>query len=314
MAGKRQATILCCGWVIFTAIGCQSVKPPGWISTVLRSPSTETVVEDEPEPLDPTKKRLSLLTAQAELAETDNEPVVAIQAYESILELEPKRVGALHRLAVLQTQQGNVSGAEQRFQEAFKLADKHAGLHNDYGYFCYLQGKHELAIEHLKTALTLDPKMREVHNNLGLVLASTGKIHEAEIEFQRAGCTRSEALNNVAFGQLMQKNVSGAATTYAQALQQDPNHVQARRGLESLNKVAQINAATDPRSYGAVQAAMGPNARMQYASHQGESATTGNGAIAPAAPPSASGPNAWRDFQKTTPPPTNIAPTTYVGG
>jgi hypothetical protein len=153
-----------------------------------------------------------------------------------------------------------------------------------------------------------------VHNNLGLVYASTGRIHEAEIEFQRAGCTRTEALNNVAFGQLMQKNVSGAASTYAQALQQDPNHVQARRGLESLNKVAQINAATDPRSYGAIQAALAPNPRIQFASHSGQPAEANHAASLPATPQSTNGPSASDGGQMIPPPPTNVAPTTFVGG
>jgi Tfp pilus assembly protein PilF len=208
-----------------------------------------------PSTADASKQKLKLLEAQAALCEMDHKSSDAIELYESILRTAPKHSDALHRLAILHIQNGNSAGAKSRFQEALELSVENALLHNDYGYFCYLQGDADGASRHLKQALTLDPKLLQAHNNLGLVLASMGRFAEAEIEFQRAGCTRAEALSNVALVRALATDVEGAAATYQFALQIDPNQSNARRGLDSLNKLneSQPHSVNDPRTYGAVR-------------------------------------------------------------
>jgi Tfp pilus assembly protein PilF len=256
----KLTDILIGSMLLASAAGCQSFKSPAsWFSSNLKLPSlpmaTEEVEEESPE-IDPVQQKLSFLRAQAELAEQEKNPGAAIQSYESILQVDPKNGEASYRLAVLQAQQGNAAGAEERFQHALKHSEPSAELHNDYGYFCYLQGNLEAAEQQYREATKLSPSFRQAHNNLGLVLAGLGRVHEAEMEFQRAGCNPTEALNNLAFGQLMQQNVAGAAVAYGRVLELDPTHERAKRGLQSLNRVAQANAAVDPKAFNAVHSAL----------------------------------------------------------
>jgi tetratricopeptide (TPR) repeat protein len=59
-------------------------------------------------------------------------------------------------------------------------------VHNDLGLTLATQGKIAEAIDHYSEAINLEPFFAEAHNNLGLVLIKMGKIDEAIVHFREA--------------------------------------------------------------------------------------------------------------------------------
>lgn len=246
-------------------LSCRSVTTDIETTAASQLPLSDNANESTPS--DPAQRKISLLEAQATLCEMDNKTGDAVQLYETILQTDPKHVAALHRLAILHSQQGYHTGAEACFQKAIELAGDSATLHNDYGYYCHLQGKTDAAIFHLRQALAQDPQLLEAHNNLGMVYARMGRFGEAEFEFQQAGCSRAEALNNLGLCRLMDTDYDGAAATYELALQQDPNLTNARRAYETLNKISQTKPAVEPRTVSSIDTVTSEMNRAQLASY-----------------------------------------------
>jgi Flp pilus assembly protein TadD len=112
-------------------------------------------------------------------------------------------------------------------------------IHNDYGYFCHLQGNAKKAEEHLRLAVQLDPEMLAAHNNLGLVLAGEDRVSEAETHFRLARCDRAQTLNNLALARFLSSDIEEASSMYRQALQVDPTQQQAQQSLQSLQRLAE---------------------------------------------------------------------------
>ncbi len=221
-------------------IGCGSLTTfgsKGWRS---QRSAAQTPPEDSEEVsgIDAAQQRINLLEARAVLFEMDERPVEAIGVYESILEDDPEHVTAHHRLAILNVQQGNDAEADEHFQEAIRLASESAPLQKDYGYYCHLRGKADLALSHLTRAVELDPNLLEAHNILGLVYASVGQYEDAEKHFLLAKCTRAEMLNNLAFARLMESDLDQATAFYTRALQSDPTQANARNSLDSLQRMS----------------------------------------------------------------------------
>lgn len=148
--------------------------------------------------IDPERQQRSVLFAKARLLEADQQPEQAARLYEGILKAEPKDGAALHRLAVVYAQQGEVEAAEDCFRKALRLDDQNAELHGDYGYFCYLVRRWDDAETHLQRAVELNPSLLAAHNNLGLLAAEQGNIDLAIRHCRDAGCTSEDATHNAA--------------------------------------------------------------------------------------------------------------------
>jgi Flp pilus assembly protein TadD len=222
-------------------IGCSSLRSNRSGGVPADSANLTASSSDSQSPasrIDPTQQKISLLFANASIAELDEHRVDALRSYEKILELDPGNPTAHHRAAVVHVQLGHVDDAEKHFRKALELAGDHPILHNDYGYFRHLCDDPEGAEEHLTKATELAPDYLAAHNNLGLVLASEGRIQEAEVHFQLARCSRAESLNNQAFSRFLKADLEGASNLYKEALRADPNHEVARDSLASLEQIA----------------------------------------------------------------------------
>jgi tetratricopeptide (TPR) repeat protein len=95
----------------------------------------------------------------------------------------------------------------------------------------------------LRQAIALRPDHRHAHNNLGLVLARSGRPEAALEEFRRAGCTEADAHNNLAFALTLEGHWPEARSHYERALSLAPSLTPAQEGLRQLDLVM---AKTDP--------------------------------------------------------------------
>lgn len=168
----------------------------------------------------------------------------------------PDYTQALHRLAILHAKMGNSQLAASHFQAAFRVEDNLAQLHNDYGYFCYLSSRWDVAQRHLSRAVELDSSLREAHNNLGLLHSRLGDNEKARYHFHKSGCNRAESLNNLAFARLLEDDYEGAMESYQLALYEDPSNLNAQKGLETTFHLVNVeNKDEGNSSFGKINVA-----------------------------------------------------------
>jgi Tfp pilus assembly protein PilF len=171
----------------------------------------------------------------------------AREMYRKAIESDPERADAYHRLALLHDQQGECETAAGYYQQALQRAPENADLHCDLGYSCYLQERWSDAEANLRRAIGLEPDLRRAHNNLGLVLARTGREQEALQEFARAGCDRAQAHANLAHALLLSDRWQEAEFHFQRALETDPKLAPARDGLASLHSLMARRQPGGPR-------------------------------------------------------------------
>jgi tetratricopeptide (TPR) repeat protein len=87
----------------------------------------------------------------------------------------------------------------------------------------------------LRQALALAPEHRRAHNNLGLVMARTGRSEDALAEFRKGGCGAADSHANLAFALTLQRQWPEARQHYQLALNADPHSASARKGLDEVS-------------------------------------------------------------------------------
>lgn len=114
-------------------------------------------------------------------------PQEAIRHYERALELDPQLTEAKVNL-------GNVYLDLKRFDEAAKLYEEALGdmryrtpfiAQGNLGMAEYRRGNVEKAVDHLRSAITLNPQFCLGYRNLGTIFEDTGKTEQACTEFSR---------------------------------------------------------------------------------------------------------------------------------
>ncbi|MCI0457426.1 MAG: tetratricopeptide repeat protein [Gemmataceae bacterium] len=162
----------------------------------------------------------------------------AMGIYLQALQNDPGRADAVARLAVLHDLQGEFAASAPLYKKAVAAQPNNADYHCNQGYSFYLQQRWPEAEAALRRALSLAPEHARAQNNLGLVLAQTGRHTEALEAFWKAGCDEADARSNLAFVLTLQKRWPEARLEYEQALAVAPRSTKARRGLEELNAAA----------------------------------------------------------------------------
>ena len=235
---RRVAWGILCLVATCTWGGCSSIKSKVADKLENRSKIAPWSAEEDPKdsiPID--QKRINLLFATASLAEVDGKHKQAIRTYEEIVGLDPENGVAFHRQAVAHARHGDFEKASTCFEKALELNDDVAVLQNDFGYFCYLQRDYEAALPHLRRADEIAPDYAEAHNNLGMTLGCTGKESEARRHFRLANCSPAQALSNLGFARLMQRDYETAKQYAGEALLIDPNQEQAKKALATLDRL-----------------------------------------------------------------------------
>ncbi len=72
------------------------------------------------------------------------------------------------------------------YEKALAMAPGHVEAHNGLGVSHSMQGRHELALQHLRKAIELSPMATHLYNNLGYVHLVLGQESEAATAFEQA--------------------------------------------------------------------------------------------------------------------------------
>jgi Tfp pilus assembly protein PilF len=200
---------------------------------------------DEPSrPLD-ARQIADIHVAEGQMLASRGDLEHAEAAYLEAVKRDSSRADAWTRLAVLADRQGNSIQAAEYYRKAKAAGGDTPALYCNRGYSCYLQKRWNEAEVNLRQAITLEPADRRAHNNLGLVLAHTGRADEALAEFHRAGCSEAEAQANLALCLAVEGSWAEARVHYQQALTADSSSAEARRGLAAVGHL-QARAAKAP--------------------------------------------------------------------
>jgi tetratricopeptide (TPR) repeat protein len=174
--------------------------------------------------------------AMAQTWENQGKTLQALEAYKTIGE-QTRSAEALHRAAILSDQLNDSKQAEKFFQRALKRDPENPVLLSDAGYHLYLTDEYELSEKLLRQSLAIQPDYDKAHANLGMLLARTGRADEAMYEFQRSGCSPSDALTNLAVACIHEGNMVSARRHLEAALSAGPEHTAAAQLMASLAKV-----------------------------------------------------------------------------
>lgn len=202
-----------------------------------------------PQLADPSEQRLKIAWETARLAEQRGMDQEAIEAYLTVREHEPSRVGVAHALAVLYDRSGMTDAAEREYQAALSETPDDADVHCDYGYFLYSNGRLEPAEANLREALRLQPTHRQATVNLALVLGHRGRYEEAG-ELFTAAIGPAAAMHNVGMLKLQAGDVAAAQEMLAEAKRRDPS---IQQGQPVLERLARIEAAPNSNRVSAAE-------------------------------------------------------------
>ena len=136
---------------------------------------------------DPTKRITVGMQAATEYLKA-NDVENALRHLTAVLDLDPKNADAHQTMALVYTQEGNLSKAEEFYKKAIRYDDSLSSARNNYATLLYSQGRYEDAIEELKVAaadLSYDNRAQAVQN-LGLCYVKLGRNFDAESSFQTA--------------------------------------------------------------------------------------------------------------------------------
>lgn len=186
---------------------------------------------------DEDKKASDMHFAVARGLETQGNLIGAIDAYHKALERNKDRADIHQRLAVTYDRRGEHRKAQMHYQEALKLDPGNPEIFCDMGYSLYLQRKWDPSEQNFRQALAVNPNHARSHNNLGLVLAHTGRFGDALAEFHRGGCNEAECHMNIALAMAVDGNIGKAREHYKLALTANPSLQSAKEALAKLERV-----------------------------------------------------------------------------
>lgn len=228
--------------VLVSMVGCQHLarNPIAEVATMLprslagstRLPGARKISKAEK-----VRAQADLRFAMAQSLDSAGDYDGAERYYQAVVDKDDSHVVALHRLAVLYDQKGDVIASQPLYKRALKERPNDPDILCDQGYSFYLQRNWEAAESSLRKALELQPDLARAHGNLGLVLARTKRNPEAHDHFLRGGCAPAEAHCNIAFALSVEGDIAAAQQEYALALQADPDFEPAVKGIRIARAV-----------------------------------------------------------------------------
>jgi type IV pilus biogenesis/stability protein PilW len=110
----------------------------------------------------------------------------ALQAYQKVLEIDPKYVEAHNNLGLLYQEMGDGEKAQKAYQTALGINPNYEKALNNLGILYYGQGHYEDSLDCFRKALGVNPQNVEGHINLGVLYLKRGQSDQAADSFQRA--------------------------------------------------------------------------------------------------------------------------------
>lgn len=111
-------------------------------------------------------------------AQRNGDYASAIGLYEDTLAKVPDNARARALLAEYYVRAGRISDARSALEQAIAAQPRVPEMHNNLGNLCLRQGDPETAIGHFETALALKPDDPEFTNNLGNALVRAGRLDD----------------------------------------------------------------------------------------------------------------------------------------
>ena len=225
-AAKRMACLIVP--VVVGVVGCGAKGKTG-DATSEKPPLAKTQFDTEKEPAITAETRF----AAGQLAESQNNPAVAIKQYEEALRLKPDHVPALYRLGVVQAQVKQYPKAIETWKRYLKATHDSPNGYGNLG-FCYeLSGEWQAAEGAYQKGIAKDPKSQPCRVNYGLMLARQDRMTDAITQL-RAVLTPAEVSYNIGSVHEMKGRKEQAKAEYRKALALDPEFADATARLAAL--------------------------------------------------------------------------------
>ena len=135
--------------------------------------------------MEPENDQLQHSLALAYMAQDENDK--AIETMRKALALNPKKDSYYFELGALMEKSGDYKGAIENMRQAIELNPLHSNAHNFLGYMYALEGYDlDQALEHLKKALTIQPRNGYFLDSLGWIYYKKGEPKKALTQIQKA--------------------------------------------------------------------------------------------------------------------------------
>ncbi len=112
--------------------------------------------------------------------------IEARSCFEAMLEQDPRNLDAIHYMAIIQKQLGDIDDALRLFDRALAIDPNRADVLNNRGVTLHDLNRFEESVESYRRAIDLAPDYAQAHNNLGAVLKELGQMAAAKESYDRA--------------------------------------------------------------------------------------------------------------------------------
>ncbi|MEK7412465.1 MAG: tetratricopeptide repeat protein [Planctomycetota bacterium] len=154
--------------------------------------------------------------------------------YRQILKIQPAHPDAIHLLGMIAYQVGQHQVAIDYISRAITLNPHVAEFQGSLGLAYRALGKLDEAVAHYRRALTLKPDFADAHSNLGNALRDQGKLEEAIVHYRQALAINpayADAHSNLGNALRDQGNLEDEIAQYRRALALRPDFVEAHNNL-----------------------------------------------------------------------------------
>jgi tetratricopeptide (TPR) repeat protein len=173
--------------------------------------------------------------AAGQLAESQDNPALAVKQYEEALKLDPNHLGALYRLGVVYTGLTRYDDAIAIWKRYVKASGESADAYSNLAFCQEMAGHPEVAEGSYLQGIARSPKNVPCRVNYGLMLARHGRTEEAVRQWQTV-LSEAEVHYNLASVYELQNRREQARAEYQQALQLNPRFADAKARLAALDQ------------------------------------------------------------------------------
>lgn len=158
----------------------------------------------------------------------------AEQEFRIAIKVEPRCAAAHAGLGILRDLRGDEGDqAVEDLRRAVALDPRVPAYFNNLGFALYLRDRLTEAVVAYRGGLRLDPGEHRIRNNLGFVYARLGHLHRAKREFEHAGPPAAVA-NNLGVAAEQARDLDAACDSYRRALALDAELAPARVNRDRL--------------------------------------------------------------------------------
>ncbi len=183
----------------------------------------------------------------------------ATDRYQQLAAKNPKNATIPHRLGIIESKGGKHDVANQHFRRSLELDPHNAEVLTDWGYSFFLQGKLDEAETALRMALKEAPGDKRATNNLALALGHAGKTKESLALFRQVS-GEAPAWVNLGYVHVSLGEGEKAAECFAKALSIDDRLATA---ANALVQIAELQQQAEQRTARKRQVAAAKSARAK---------------------------------------------------